>query len=114
MKKVALMVFLTVAVFLPVMGGVGNQAFASPGDTLKIINNYGENITAIYCKATGANSWGNDRLNGDILYNSESFTIRSAPVTTSRYVDVKVYFSGGRYKLWESIDLKRIGRVNVN
>ena len=111
MKKVALMVFLAVAVFLPVMGGVANVAHA--GSTLQIVNNSRENVVEIYCWEAGKGSMGPQRLGRDTLYPGESFTIRSAPVTTKRYVNVRCYFSGGRYKYWDSIDLNHISQISV-
>lgn len=85
---------------------------ASAGNTLQIRNNTRATITAIYCTAN-SKVLGANRLNGDVLNPGESFTIRSAPVTTHRYVTVRVNFSGGRYRIWENIDLNRVGYINI-
>lgn len=108
-KKFVAMTVLAVALTLAGTGG----GIAEAGNTLQIINNSSETVTAIYC-TTNLNVLGHDRLGNDILRPGESFTIRSAPVTTHRYVSVRVYFSGGRYRQWENINLDNIGRVYVN
>ena len=104
--------FFVIAILIAVSLYVNGLQVANAGSTLRIINNTNENVIAIYC-SRNAGVWGRDRLGNDILRPGESFTIRSAPVTTDRYVSVRVNFSGGRYRYWENLDLNRVSVVRI-
>lgn len=104
MKQVSVAIFLAMTLLLL----SGEKADAA--SRLQIINNSGSTITAIYC-STNSKVWGNNRLDG-VLRPGESFSIRSSPVTTNRYVSVKVNF-GNRNRIWEHIDLNQVSVIRV-
>lgn len=78
---------------------------------IKIINKTGRTITAIYCTATGYNSWGGNRINGSV--GSGSWV--TVPVNTDRrYWDFKVVFSGGGAIVRKDIDVVRYDSFTIH
>ena len=87
-------------------------AFQGSADaaSLGVLNSSGETIYKVYVAQAGSKGWGTNVLNGT-LRNGGSLNI---PVPNGlRYVKVRVDFSGGRYKYWDSVDLYRINFVDV-
>lgn len=85
----------------------GNNAEAR---SLEVVNRSGERIEAIYCVSTDYPGWGDDILGNGYLYDGQYQIIN---FSSARYVKLKVYFSGGRYKYWNSIDLNNRSSVTV-
>ncbi|MBR2179858.1 MAG: hypothetical protein IJ862_05650 [Selenomonadaceae bacterium] len=86
-----------------------NSAFATR--SLKVVNYSGENVVALYGVGTNYPGWGDDILGNGVLRNGWYQYINFQDHV--RYVKVKAYFSGGRYKYWDSIDLYSVGEIHV-
>lgn len=67
---------------------------------------------AIYAVPTNYGGWGNDILtNPETLRNGYYQIVNFS--SGVRYVKVKAYFSGGRYKYWDSIDLNNVKTITI-
>jgi len=80
--------------------------------TLKVLNNSGETVTQLFCVSTSRSDWGRDILSNPSTLPNGYYQIVNIPDGV-RYVKVRAYFSGGRYKYWDSIDLNRTGTIKV-
>ena len=101
--------FLAILLTVFMLVNTQNSAFATR--SLKVVNHSGEKVVALYGVEISYPGWGDDILGNDTLDNNWYQYINFSD--NVRYVKVKAYFTGGRYKYWEKIDLFSVKEINV-
>ncbi len=79
---------------------------------LEVVNNSGETVYQLYCVGVNRIDLGSNILRNPSTLKNGYYQIINVP-DGLRYVKVRAYFSGGRYKYWDSIDLNHISQISI-
>jgi hypothetical protein len=110
MKRIALVVLLTVGMFAAIST---SEVSAQAAQDFTLVNKTGVEIYALYVTPHNANAWGEDILGADTLLNGETLDISFSRKERAKLWDLRVEDEDGAFIEWEKLNLLEISKVTL-
>ena len=110
MKRIALVVLLTVGIFSVVST---TEASAQAAQDFTLVNKTGVEINALYVTPHNAKDWGDDILGVDTLLDGDTLDIHFSRKERAKLWDLRVEDEDGNYIEWVNLNLLEISKVTL-